>query len=133
MAREVEAGLLDPRLPDVLVIEADDIIRDDIVRTASQVGLRAAAVGSYTEARAVLSTGSPNVIVTDLNLPDIDAVAAFRQMREMDVTSKLIILSDLDESIAEAAAAAARDEDARPRASRGGGRSSGSPRGSTAR
>lgn len=108
IAREVEAGLLDPRLPDVLVIEADDIIRDDIVRTASQVGLRAAAVGSYTEARAVLSSGSPNVIVTDLNLPDIDAVAAFRHMREMGVRSKIIILSDMDECIAEAAAAAAR-------------------------
>jgi len=105
---ELEAGLFDPRLPDVLIIEADDDIREDIVRTASQVGLNAIAVGSYTDAKAVLVNGSPNAIVTDIDLPDMDAIAAFRQMREMGVTSKIIIMSDLDESIVEAASCAAR-------------------------
>ena len=108
LATEIESGLFDPRLPDILVIEADDQVREDVIRTASQVGLRAVAVSNYTDAKAILTNGSPNAIVTDLNLPDIDAVAAFRQMREMDVTSKIIILSDLDDSIVESAAAAAR-------------------------
>lgn len=105
---ELQSGLFDPRLPDVLAIEADDNTREDILRTASQVGLQAVGVSSFADAKAVLINGSPNVIVTDLNLPDLDAVAAFREMRNLDVTSKIIILSDLDEIIVESAAAAAR-------------------------
>ena len=97
-----------PSVPDVLVIEADELLQTVIVDAAEKVGLSAQAVSTYADAKLLMMGGNPSVVVTDLDLPGVDAVASFRELAALGVTSKFIILSDMDDAIVEAAASAAR-------------------------
>ncbi len=100
--------LAEGQVPDVLVVEDDDLVSLIVVQVANQVGMSALAVSSYEDAVPYLAGGGPDVIVLDLTLPGIDGITAMRLFGQMKIRSKVIILSSADESVLESATTTAR-------------------------
>lgn len=65
----------------VLVIEDDQDIREAIDRLLSMAGHRVKLCPTALDGLRELSTGSPDVVVLDLNLPDLDGAAVLRRIR----------------------------------------------------
>jgi DNA-binding response OmpR family regulator len=65
----------------VLVIEDDQDIREAIDRLLSMAGHRVKLCPTALDGLRELTSGSPDVVVLDLNLPDLDGAAVLRRIR----------------------------------------------------
>jgi two-component system, OmpR family, KDP operon response regulator KdpE len=79
--------------PEVLLIEDDAEIRKFLRTTfsAESYRLREAATGAKGLSQA--AENPPDVIVVDLNLPDIDGIDVIRRLRQWNPTVHIIVLS----------------------------------------
>ncbi|MES1261842.1 MAG: response regulator transcription factor [Acidobacteriota bacterium] len=83
----------------ILVIDDDDSLRDTIGVLFEREGFRAilAADGKSGLDHAVLA--KPDIIITDLRLPDISGVEVCKRLRTSGVQTPLIVLSAVGEEI----------------------------------
>jgi CheY-like chemotaxis protein len=65
----------------VLVVDDDEDTRDLIAAVLVHEGAQLAVAASVAEARAVLSSFVPGVVVTDIGLPEEDGFALLREAR----------------------------------------------------
>jgi two-component system, OmpR family, response regulator PrrA len=106
------AALLDrpaslPRPVRVLVVEDTDS-----VRRAVSLGLRAngfvvTAVSGAQQALAVLTAVAPDVVLTDLSMPDVDGFELIRTLRARGVDLPIVVMSARDDRLDRMAAASA--------------------------
>ena len=68
-------------MPTVLLVEDDVIIRTALVKALTKGGHVVNAVGTAVDGLREVANGSPDVVVLDLGLPDVDGAAALRMMR----------------------------------------------------
>jgi CheY-like chemotaxis protein len=67
----------------VLVVEDDDDTREVLAVGLSLYGAEVVAVGSATDAMSELAAQIPDVILSDIGLPDEDGLALIRRVRSL--------------------------------------------------
>lgn len=96
--------------PRVLVVDDDAGIRRALARLFARLGLDVIAVATGAEALAALTDRSPDLVVLDLGLPDVDGFALCEQIRARGELPIIVLTgrSD-DEALARAFDAGASD------------------------
>ena len=97
---------------DILVVDDHPIVREGLVAILeSQIDFNVVAEGNNgVEALALYKKHAPNVVLMDLQMPQMDGVAAIQQIRAHDPEAKIVVLTayDTDERILQAVQAGAR-------------------------
>jgi CheY-like chemotaxis protein len=68
----------------VVVVEDEPDTRELIERLLSEAGCRVVAVGSAAAAMRALTAEQPDVLVSDIGLPDEDGYSLIRRVRNLD-------------------------------------------------
>jgi DNA-binding response OmpR family regulator len=77
----------------ILVVDDHREVRDLLVRALGRDGHRVQASGTLAEARALLATWTPDVIVLDLGLPDGDGEELCRELRRSERGVPILMLT----------------------------------------
>jgi DNA-binding NarL/FixJ family response regulator len=97
---------------DILVVDDHPIVREGLVAILeSQIDFNVVAEGNNgAEALTLYQKLSPNVVLMDLQMPQMDGVAAIQAIRATDPDAKIVVLTayDTDERILQAVQAGAR-------------------------
>ncbi|HUG16949.1 MAG TPA: response regulator transcription factor [Thermomicrobiales bacterium] len=97
---------------DILVVDDHPIVREGLVAILeSQDDFNVVAEGyNGAEAVALYKQHSPDVVMIDLQMPQVDGVQGIQQIRALDVDAKIVVLTayDTDERILQAVQAGAR-------------------------
>jgi DNA-binding response OmpR family regulator len=80
----------------VLFVEDEDIIREHTATSLSFLVKELEIAANGKEALEVLTTFSPNVIITDLNMPVMDGIDFLKAVRLMDKDVIIIVLTAHD-------------------------------------
>lgn len=81
----------------VLLVEDDKSIADSVVASLSAAGLEVAHVTSGTAAVDALSLATPDVVLLDLGLPDMDGLDVAKAIRERSAVPIIIVSARGDE------------------------------------
>jgi DNA-binding response OmpR family regulator len=76
----------------VLVIEDDDAIAEPLGRALQREGYDVVRTDTGAEALALAGAGV-DLVVLDLGLPDVDGVSVCRELRRLDVTLPIVMLT----------------------------------------
>jgi PAS domain S-box-containing protein len=68
----------------VIVVEDEPDARELVERLLSEAGCRVVAVGSAEDALSALERERPDVLVSDIGLPDVDGYSLIRRIRELE-------------------------------------------------
>ncbi|MDP8908172.1 MAG: response regulator transcription factor [Chloroflexota bacterium] len=97
---------------DIMVVDDHPIVREGLVAILeSQIDFNVVAEGNNgVEALALYKKHAPNVVLMDLQMPQMDGVAAIQQIRAHHPEAKIVVLTayDTDERILQAVQAGAR-------------------------
>jgi len=100
------------RMIDILVVDDHPIVREGLVAILeAQQDFNVIAEGNDgAEAIALYDRLKPDVVLIDLQMPNVDGVQAIQQIREGDPEAKIVVLTayDTDERILQAVQAGAR-------------------------
>jgi DNA-binding NarL/FixJ family response regulator len=66
----------------VLIVDADPAFRDDVAALVARAGLESTAVGLGQEALAAVAAARPDVVVSDVSLPDMSGFEVCRVLRD---------------------------------------------------
>lgn len=88
----------------VLVVDDEPALRRVITLNLISRGYQVSSVGTGTAALQLASTGSPDLMLLDLGLPDIDGTEVIRQLRQQGYGLPIIVLSARTASDAKVAA-----------------------------
>jgi two-component system response regulator RegA len=77
----------------VLVVDDDEVFRVRLMRAFTDRGLDARGVGSVQAAVAAATEDSPELAVVDLRMPDALGLEAVRQLREIDPSTNIVVLT----------------------------------------
>jgi signal transduction histidine kinase/ActR/RegA family two-component response regulator len=77
----------------VLVVEDDDQTREFVRLTLETAGASVAAVATANDARRQMSTDSPDVLVSDIRMPEEDGYSLVRSLRRLGITTPAIALT----------------------------------------
>jgi two-component system response regulator RegA len=94
----------------VLIVDDDEAFRFRLQRAFLSRGWEAACAGDRTEALAQSRQQSPDLILVDLRMPDVDGLDLVSELREIDDSSTVVVLTGYG-SIATALAAVRRGAD----------------------
>ncbi|RMF72447.1 MAG: sigma-54-dependent Fis family transcriptional regulator, partial [Acidobacteria bacterium] len=83
---------VDHRL-ETLVVEDDPHFRETLLDFLGQLGHRAHGAGSIGEARARLAAGAPELLVSDIRLPDGDGVELLREVRRAHPATVVLVMT----------------------------------------
>lgn len=90
--------------PDLIwVIDDDEAIRFVLERALSRAGYRVELFNTVQSAKTALETRNPQVIVTDIHLPDADGLVVLDELRALKKDVPVIAMtgySDLDQAVA---------------------------------
>jgi two-component system sensor histidine kinase/response regulator len=93
--RRVQAlaeGITPPRL---LVVDADDISRRFLVELLATIGFQIQGASSNQEALAQWQDNRPDLIVMDLDLPELDGLGVVRQIRALEAADSATPLTPI--------------------------------------
>jgi two-component system response regulator RegA len=77
----------------VLVVDDDEVFRERLLRAFSERGLDARGAGSVEAAVQAATEDSPELAVVDLRMPDAPGLEAVRQLREIDPSTSIVVLT----------------------------------------
>lgn len=77
----------------ILVVDDDELIRDNLREIFEEAGYRTTTVADGPSALRVLHQEHCDLIVLDLEMPEVDGVALCRLLRAQDVTSKIPVIA----------------------------------------
>lgn len=80
----------------LLMVDDNPLMGDLVRKVSEQLGY---AVETYTEAagfEAAVARASPDVVVLDLNMPDIDGIGLMRMLAAKNSRAKVFIMSGVD-------------------------------------
>ncbi len=80
----------------ILLIEADTALRTGLLHTLELAGFAVTVATNSTEGAPVWAEGSHDLVLLDLDLPNVDTLALLRSMRTQGDESAVIVLSDRD-------------------------------------
>jgi DNA-binding NtrC family response regulator len=77
----------------ILVADDESIIRENLERILREEMYQVTSVGSGTEALSILEEESADVVLLDLNLPDMPGIEVLRKVKELDPELLVIIIT----------------------------------------
>jgi len=77
----------------VLVVDDERDFLESVVRRLQRRGLEAQGAGSGMEALKLIAEGSPDVVVLDVKMPDMDGIATLRAIKSRDPKIEVILLT----------------------------------------
>ncbi|MBI3073844.1 MAG: sigma-54-dependent Fis family transcriptional regulator [Deltaproteobacteria bacterium] len=77
----------------ILVVDDDEMFRRSIVRVLGALGYDTSEAASGEDAIISVRGAAPDVVVTDLQMPGIDGLELIRQLRQMNPTLPILMLS----------------------------------------
>ncbi len=81
-------------MPTVLVVEDEPMLRASMVRGLSKLsGVSVLAAGSVDEANAIISATVPQLLITDLNLPDRSGLEVIAELDRIGARIPIVIAS----------------------------------------
>ncbi len=81
-------------MPTVLVVEDEPMLRASMVRGLSKLnGVSVLAAGSVDEAHAIISATVPQLLITDLNLPDRSGLEVIAELDRIGARIPIVIAS----------------------------------------
>ena len=86
----------------VWVVDDDEAIRFVLVRALGRAGYRTRSFETVTDIRNALQTTQPEVIITDIRLPDADGLSVLQTLQEQGTELPVIAMtafSDLDQAV----------------------------------
>ncbi len=87
----------EPRTERILVVEDEDAIRELVATALRFTGFTVDSVGSGAEALSAARNGSFDLLVLDVNLPDVDGFTICRKIREDGNHASVIFLTARDD------------------------------------
>jgi len=80
--------------PSVLIVEDDDATRERLEKAINEGGLfrLVGSVGFFKAAVALLEHSSPDILLTDLDLPDGNGLELIRMLREPHIETELAVV-----------------------------------------
>lgn len=78
---------------DILILDDDKIILDSLEEFLSMDGYRVSAAGEFSEAAKLLSDRPIQIVITDLNMPNVDGLQFLRYVREHYPHMAVIIIT----------------------------------------
>ncbi len=86
----------------VWVVDDDEAIRFVLERSLGQAGYRTRSFSSVVAVNEALEADRPDVVITDIRLPDADGLSVLQTMRDRDIELPVIAMtaySDLDQAV----------------------------------
>lgn len=81
-------------MPTVLVVEDEPMLRASMVRGLSKLtGVSVLAAGSVDEARAIIRETVPQLVITDLNLPDHSGLEVIAELERIRARVPIVVAS----------------------------------------
>lgn len=81
----------------VLVVDDDPAIRTSVAEVLSDGGLTIATAESGAQALAMLGEAAPDVVLTDVRMPDIDGLALLKLLRERAPAIDVVLMTAFDD------------------------------------
>ena len=94
-SREVEAGL---DVATILVVDDEPVVRDVVVRYLQREGFATLEAGNGDDARELIRTGEPSLVVLDVMLPGTDGLELCRWIRGRSELPVILLTARVDES-----------------------------------
>ena len=82
----------------VLIVDDDEAIRKSLKRGLELENFIVQTANGGKEALAIISTNPPDIIVLDINMPDIDGITVTQRLRKDNIQIPICILSARDET-----------------------------------
>src|SRR5947209_20505543 len=83
-------------MPTLLVIDDDPLICHLFRKTFQEADVTLLLAGSAGEGLEQVSGHRPDVVILDINLPDVSGLEAFRQLRQLDARVPVIFITSDD-------------------------------------
>jgi EAL domain-containing protein (putative c-di-GMP-specific phosphodiesterase class I) len=93
----------------ILIFEDDQDLADVLVDIATRQGFEAIRTADPRDGLARAAAWDPDVILTDLQMPEVDGVALMRAFAERNQRAKFVIISGMEPKLIDVAARLARD------------------------
>lgn len=77
----------------VLIVDDDDAFRFRLRRAFASRGWDAACAGTRNEAIALATKQSPDLVLVDLRMPDVDGLDLIAELRAIDSSSIIVVLT----------------------------------------
>jgi len=87
---------IDPEAPHAesyLVVDDDEVFRTRLALALSRRGFEVRAAASFEEAVAMAEEESPEKAILDLSMPGKNGLELLQKLREIDATTKIVILT----------------------------------------
>ena len=96
--RWAESQQADTGSKTVLVVDDEEVIRDTVRRLLEQKGLSAITAADGTDALEIIRRESPDAVILDLKLPDINGVAVLKEIRMRHGDLPVIVITGYPDS-----------------------------------
>ena len=80
-------------MENILVVDDESIIRENLERILKEEGYAVSSVGTGREALAFLESTDVDVVLLDLNLPDINGLHVLEKTKELDPDLMIIVIT----------------------------------------
>jgi len=98
--REVERRALpDEEAPVILIIDDDHLTRDSLAATLSIEGFDVLTAATGDEGIALLTSGSPSLVILDTQIGDSEGFAIFRRIAVMAPWTPVIMITEQDDEL----------------------------------
>jgi DNA-binding response OmpR family regulator len=88
-----------PATRQVLIVEDESLIRWSLAHSLEENGLEVTMVNSGEQALEALKAGRFDIVITDLELPQIDGFAVVTAVKSCSSTTPVIMLSALEDRL----------------------------------
>jgi len=82
----------------VLVADDDPAVRSITCRTLEQGGHRVIPAGDGVEALSLFEKHAPDVVITDIRMPNLDGISLLERIRERSPTTEVILITGFAET-----------------------------------
>jgi DNA-binding response OmpR family regulator len=80
-------------MPTILIIDDDDDLRDTLVVLLEDQGYSVIAASDGESGVRAFGEARPDLVLSDVIMPDSNGVDAIRRMREIDPTARIVAMS----------------------------------------
>ncbi len=77
----------------ILVVDDDDLLRQQLARALERRGLEVRAASGFAEAQRMIEEESPELAVVDLKMPDGSGLKLVEALHRIDPTTKIVVLT----------------------------------------
>jgi DNA-binding NtrC family response regulator len=91
-----DSGNADADHMNVLVVDDEPIIRDLLRAMLGNMGVSAGVAENGIEAQRKILTGSYQMVITDINMPEMDGITFLRWLKKSKPDIEILVMTGLD-------------------------------------